>query len=370
MTIETGPAPTAPKAPTSEAGGAKGKTANNQNGGGAPGGFSAILEMVGTDTAPEVPSTADVATAEDPKADVPLDPAALLAQALQIQAPVSEESVGAQTPPSGAGGRFARRSPDAALAAGVTQAGDGDAAQGGATALLAGRSSGTAKGVPGAATPSASAASQGPADAKPQKFAGEMEAARVHLSAPEAQSVLPTILPGTDKPAREQSLFKNESTESKFSLSLGAAPTVETTSGVSAEGATSATMGVAEQVTYWISQDVQKAEMMLDGVGETPVEVSIRMSGNEAHVAFRTDESQTRDVLQNATAELKEMLGREGLMLAGVSVGASGTGDSGGQDRKSRQGAKQALVEVAQTPSVTSRGPGVGSSGRAVDLFV
>jgi flagellar hook-length control protein FliK len=370
MTIETGPSPTTPKSPTSEAGGAKGKMANNQNDGGASGGFSAILEMVGTDAAPETPAAAVVTTVEEPKVEMPLDPAALLAQALQIQMPVSEEAVGAQTPPSGAGGRFARRSPDAALTTGAPHAGDGEAAQGGATALLAGRSSGAAKGVPGATTPGASASPQGPADEKPQKFAGEMLAMRAQQAAPEAQSILPAVLPGADKPAREQSLFKNEAMESKFSLSLGAAPTVETTLGVSTEGTTNATMGVAEQVTYWISQDVQKAEMMLDGVGETPVEVSIRMSGNEAHVAFRTDESTTRDVLQNASAELKDMLSREGLMLAGVSVGASGTGDSGGQDRKSREGAKQALVEVAQTPSVTSRGAGVGSSGRAVDLFV
>jgi flagellar hook-length control protein FliK len=60
------------------------------------------------------------------------------------------------------------------------------------------------------------------------------------------------------------------------------------TPGVS-ESPTPAAMYVAEKVAYWISNDVQSAEMKLDGIGSDPVEVSIRMQGNEAHIAFRTD---------------------------------------------------------------------------------
>ena len=80
-------------------------------------------------------------------------------------------------------------------------------------------------------------------------------------------------------------------------------------------------MQVAEQVSYWISQDIQNAELTLDGLGKDPVEVSIRMHGNEAQVSFRTDELQTRDLLQGAASHLKELLQSEGLVLSGVSVG-------------------------------------------------
>ena len=127
---------------------------------------------------------------------------------------------------------------------------------------------------------------------------------------------------------------------------------------------------VAEKVAYWISNDVQNAEMKLDGIGELPVEVSIRMQGNEAHIAFRSDELHARAALENASEHLKDMLQREGLVLSGVSVGTAGAGDPGGQERKSRQGARQAgvaSVQPAPTDSVTGSRR---STGGAVDLFV
>ncbi len=370
MTIETGPTPASPKSPTTESGSTKSKTATSQNAGGASAGFSAILEMVGADPAPEAPSAIDVASAENPETQIPMDPAVLLAQSMQIPVPVSEEGVGSQAPSTAGSGRFARRVPDSGLMAGIAQDGEGNAVQVGGSLVQAGRPSAANKGALGSMLPTVPSNSQGQTDAKPQKFAGELEAARGQQSAPEPQSIVPSFLPGVEKPAREQSLFRSETIEAKFSSPLGVTQAVENASAPVAMGEAGATTGVSEQVTYWISQDVQKAEMMLDGVGETPVEVSIRMSGNEAHVAFRSDESQTRDVLQSASADLKDMLSREGVMLTGISVGASGAGDSGGQERKSRQGGKQAQVEVTTTPTVATHRPGVGGAGRAVDLFV
>lgn len=127
---------------------------------------------------------------------------------------------------------------------------------------------------------------------------------------------------------------------------------------------------VAEKVAYWISNDVQNAELKLEGMGELPVEVSIRMQGNEAHIAFRSDELHARAALENASEHLKDMLQREGVVLTGVSVGTAGAGDAGNQERKSRQGARQAgvaTVEPARTESVAgSRRP----TGGALDLFV
>jgi flagellar hook-length control protein FliK len=128
---------------------------------------------------------------------------------------------------------------------------------------------------------------------------------------------------------------------------------------------------LAEKVAYWISSDIQNAEMKLDGFGNDLVEVSISMQGNEAHVAFRTDETQARMALENASTHLKELLQREGLVLSGVSVGASGAGDSHAQERRSsRQVPKHALVALA----LEARGNGgrdlAHLTGRSLDLFV
>lgn len=129
-------------------------------------------------------------------------------------------------------------------------------------------------------------------------------------------------------------------------------------------------MYVAEKVAYWISNDVQNAEMKLDGIGTEPVEVSIRMQGNEAHIAFRTDEILARSALESASVHLKDLLQREGLVLSGVSVGTSGAGDSGDQERRSRQGLRQSVV-VSQEPAGGDRIAGAGRATRgALDLFV
>ncbi|MEN9436271.1 MAG: hypothetical protein RIR09_926 [Pseudomonadota bacterium] len=127
---------------------------------------------------------------------------------------------------------------------------------------------------------------------------------------------------------------------------------------------------VAEQVAYWISNDVQNAEMKLQGFGDSPVEVRISMVGNEAHVAFRTDEAQARDALENASAQLKDMLQRDGVILSGVSVGTSGSGGASGQDRQPRQERQKGVAMVAAPTTSEKRVWGSVQTGRALDLFV
>lgn len=128
---------------------------------------------------------------------------------------------------------------------------------------------------------------------------------------------------------------------------------------------------VAEQVSYWITQDVQNAELTLDGVGHSPVEVSISMQGNEAQVAFHTDESSARQALENAAEQLRDMLQRQGLVLAGVTVGNAQTGDAGQQQqRRPRQEGRQALVASAEPVNGAQAHRASRTTGGAVDLFV
>ena len=129
---------------------------------------------------------------------------------------------------------------------------------------------------------------------------------------------------------------------------------------------------VTDQVAYWVNQKTQTAELTLDRAGQ-PVEVSVSLSGNEAHVTFRSDQSETRELLDRSMAQLSDLLRSEGLVLSGMSVGTSardgaGAGDSG--QPRNREGARQAqVVTSAQTGTAAVQRTG-GVTERTVDIFV
>ncbi len=130
-------------------------------------------------------------------------------------------------------------------------------------------------------------------------------------------------------------------------------------------------MRVAEQVSYWVGRGTQSAELEIDGIDERPVLVNITLQGQEARVEFRAEQAQTRQVLQDAAPHLREMLEREGLMLAGMSVGSSGADAGQGQSGRERPAARQAQVVVPEPVTARSAGASGGlAGGRSVDLFV
>lgn len=182
----------------------------------------------------------------------------------------------------------------------------------------------------------------------------------------------------TEKRSDERSVFSTTPASDNSASAAASVGSADTGFSLAAptEAAAPAEVQVAEQVQYWISNDVQKAEMKLDGLGENPVEVSIRMQGNEAHVAFRSDESATRGILQGAEGHLRDMLQKEGLLLGGVHVGGAGAqaqGNASGQagsDRRPREGVRTARIAPAGLdPLHVPRQPAT-TSNRAVDLFV
>jgi hypothetical protein len=127
------------------------------------------------------------------------------------------------------------------------------------------------------------------------------------------------------------------------------------------------------QVSYWTAGDVQKAEMTLDGLGEDPVGVSISVHGKDADVAFRTDEIQTRALLEASGNKLKDLLSREGMVLTGMSVGGNGSGNPNphGNGRRHQQSSVKTLFDGVD--SVVRRESGVRSAGvigKSLDLFV
>ena len=129
---------------------------------------------------------------------------------------------------------------------------------------------------------------------------------------------------------------------------------------------------VTEQASYWVSENLQNAELTVTHEG-MPVEVSVSLSGKEAHVAFRSDESQTRELLDASQDQLRDMLGNEGLVLSGVSVGESGARNASGEGAAAQRGRAAGRVgvqvPVAEGASEARSRPNV-LTDRAVDVFV
>jgi flagellar hook-length control protein FliK len=128
---------------------------------------------------------------------------------------------------------------------------------------------------------------------------------------------------------------------------------------------------VADTVDYWVAQGVQNAELKLDGFDGQPVEVSISLRGGDAHIGFRTDQSEIRQILEGAAGHLTDLLASEGLVLSGVSVGASGQdGRSAQEQQRNRPGARQAEITIAEVAATENRQRVNSSVGGTLDLFV
>lgn len=129
---------------------------------------------------------------------------------------------------------------------------------------------------------------------------------------------------------------------------------------------------VAEQVSYWVSQNIQNAELTVDHDGH-PVEVMVSLNGNEAHVSFRSDQDETRALLDASTAQLRDLLESQGLTLSGMTVGHSASQsnrDNNGSQRDNPRGARQTTTVQASTPVDGTRRSSGLISDKAVDVFV
>lgn len=128
---------------------------------------------------------------------------------------------------------------------------------------------------------------------------------------------------------------------------------------------------IAEQVAYWVNQKTQNAELSINRDGQ-PVEVLVSLSGNEAHVTFRSDQLQTRELLDRSMEQLRELLQNEGLVLSGMSVSTSGGQHPSPKDTErqgQREGSRQAQVAVS-APAGSASVPRGHASDRAIDVFV
>ena len=133
-------------------------------------------------------------------------------------------------------------------------------------------------------------------------------------------------------------------------------------------------MRVAQQVTYWVGQGVQSASMEVQGIDEKPIHVSIALQGQEASVNFQAEQLQTQQILQASAPHLRDLLQSQGLVLASLTVGGSGTGSAGsgtsGSASRDAPGGRQGQVLVPEVTTQASTAVGSGRQGAALDLFV
>lgn len=125
---------------------------------------------------------------------------------------------------------------------------------------------------------------------------------------------------------------------------------------------------ITEQVTYWLGENLKNAELTIDHAGQ-PIEVRVSLAGDEAHVAFRSDQAQTRELLDASMGQLRELLRSEGLVLSGMSIGtaAGDHGEKGGDQPTGREGTAEVSVGAVE-PTAPAR-KSDGSLGRPVCLM-
>lgn len=204
---------------------------------------------------------------------------------------------------------------------------------------------------------------------------GEKTDASIRVLEPVMTQVLSLEASQQTEFRREKAIFKEVSSGSSSDIgnlnNADARPASLSLEGMSPDVGSGTTQGDQNPGTYWMSSDLKNAEMKLDGFGESPVEVSISVHGNQTHVAFRTDETQTRIALEDAGATLKEMLNKEGLDLTGVSVGTSGSGGDGAQNRRPRPDSRPVLIEnISSKFQAGTSGNLVASQVGKLDVYV
>jgi flagellar hook-length control protein FliK len=222
----------------------------------------------------------------------------------------------------------------------------------------------------------AQASSAGNERALSDKLMAALEQARAPQNGRAAEPLLAPLAARQEKARDERGAFSFRAAEPTYAGSSLGVGTPDFSVPGTAAPALAPEQQVAEQVSYWISQNVQNAELTLDGLGQSPVQVSISVQGNEAQIAFRSDEAATRSLLEGAGSHLKDVLQREGLLLTGVSVGssgssgASGNGAAGGGERRGRQNVRQGVMAPLQVAGAATAVRARADAGRSVDLFV
>ena len=402
MSIEVA-APSNPQPQVASAGlGQNGRLKSGTQGGASiddPGSFSTLLAVSTENTtqaysAPGQDAVRDAAKDESPQSAPPanlppLDLAALLALAGQAEA--ARASTGVADMPATADGpparAMARRATGAAgisdvptsqsdeiitaqragVAAGPAVKGPQQAGKGGVTDMMS-VASGSADGHPTGTAAARAAEKLEIQGLRLEAFSREPALAGLVAASGLGDGLVRQAGTNSDKPSGRSAVSSFEGPGGSMQAATGAPGEILTPSDVVSVQTTDTML--ADTVSYWVSQGVQKAELKLDGFGAEPIEVSISLANGEAQIGFRTDRAEVREVIEGAMSHLKELLASEGLVLAGVSVGTSGQDRSGAQAQRDRAAARNKGISLVEPEAAVAAPRSRPVPGRTVDLFV
>lgn len=107
-----------------------------------------------------------------------------------------------------------------------------------------------------------------------------------------------------------------------------------------------------EDLRFWLQGQQQRGEVTLQHEGQA-LKVRVQLTGEQAHVVFRTDQADMRQLLDGGLAQLGDLLAQQGLALVDAQVqpdaGQAGGRPSDADDSRTGWGrAQQARVAVAQ----------------------
>lgn len=77
---------------------------------------------------------------------------------------------------------------------------------------------------------------------------------------------------------------------------------------------------VFERVTWMTQGQIKTAEIQLDPPELGPLQIHVKMNGDQASIAFSSQHAHVRDTLEQALPRLKEMLEQQGINLADANV--------------------------------------------------
>lgn len=167
-------------------------------------------------------------------------------------------------------------------------------------------------------------------------------------------------------PAQEQADQGRHDGTVPGGLAVGASPHRLTEQAVQAATASEHAQNDAEpqqqeDLRFWLKGDQQRGEVLLQRDGQ-PVRVQVHMRGNEAHVIFRSDQADLRQLLDAGLNQLGDLLAQQGLALADAQVqpdarqGQSQEAPAWGPSHQGRVVVEEAPVAEAPAQSLPSTG--------------
>lgn len=107
----------------------------------------------------------------------------------------------------------------------------------------------------------------------------------------------------------------------------------------------------AQKILYFVQSGVQSAQLHLNPAHLGPLDVQIRLDGNQVSVALASGHMETRHALEASVPQLRQMFGEQGIALGNVSVGAHTFSSGSGAQQQSFSGSPGSHAQNALPPA-------------------